>query len=137
MKTQCIFIGSRALISKILSNTTITAGEASIHNSRSGKNLELHFDYYMSFDAHVTKMSKKVSGIIMYINRFQDLCKEVRLKATELLALSPINYVINIWSAVNIRQLRRVQKLKNIAGKVAIGGASKSDQATTLLNKLQ
>ncbi len=30
MKTQCIFIGSRTLISKISGNTTIRAGEASI-----------------------------------------------------------------------------------------------------------
>ncbi len=54
MKTQCIFIGSRALISKMPENTTIRAGEASIHPSRSVKNLGPHFDNYMSFDVHVT-----------------------------------------------------------------------------------
>ncbi len=69
MKTQCIFIGSRALISKIPDNTTIRAGEASILPSKSEKNLGLHFDNYMSFDVHVTEMSKKVSGTLMYINR--------------------------------------------------------------------
>ncbi len=89
MKTQCIFIGSSALISKIPDNTVISAGEASIHPSRSVKNLGLHFDNYMSFDVHVTEMSKKVSGTLMYINRIQDLLsKEARLIAVETLALS-------------------------------------------------
>ncbi len=37
MKTQPIFIGSRALISKIPGNTTIRAEEASIHPSKSVK----------------------------------------------------------------------------------------------------
>ncbi len=59
MKTQCIFIGSRALISKIPGNTTISAREASIHLSKSVKNLGLHFDKYMPFDVHVADMSKK------------------------------------------------------------------------------
>ncbi len=59
MKTQSIFIGSRALISKIPGNTTIRVGEASILSSKSVKNLGLHFDNYMSFDVHVTEMSKK------------------------------------------------------------------------------
>ncbi len=37
MKTQCIFIGCRALISKIPDNTTIRAGEASVHPSKGVK----------------------------------------------------------------------------------------------------
>ncbi len=126
MKTQCIFIGSRALISRIPGNTTIRAGEASIHPSKSVKNLSLHFDNYMSFDVHVTGMSKKVSGTLMYINRIQDLLsKEARLIAVETLALSHINYGITLWSTRNITQLKRFKKLQNFAAKVAIGGASK------------
>ncbi len=49
----------------------------------------------MSFDVHVTEMSKKVSGTPMYINRIQDLLsEEARLIAVETLALSHINYGI-------------------------------------------
>ncbi len=57
MKTQCIFLGSTALISRIPGNTITSAEEASIRSSRSVKNLGLHFDNYMSFD--ITEMSKK------------------------------------------------------------------------------
>ncbi len=138
MKTQCIFIGTRALISKIPDNTTIRAGEASILTSKSVKNLGLHFDSYMSFDVHVTEMSKKVSGTLMYLNRIQDLLsKKAILIAVDTLALSHINYGITIWSATNITQLKRVKKLQNFAAKMAIGGASKFDHVTPILNKLQ
>ncbi len=50
MRTQYIFIGSRAFISKIPEITIISAGEASIHRTRSVKNLRQRFDNYMSFD---------------------------------------------------------------------------------------
>ncbi len=65
--------------------------------------LLLHYDNYMSFDVHVTEMSKKVSGTLMYVNRIQDLLsKEARLIAVETLALSHIKYGITIWSTANI-----------------------------------
>ncbi len=108
MKTKCIFIGSRALISKIPGNISISAWEASIHPSRSVKNLGLHFDKYMPFDVHVTEKSKKNSGTRMYINHIQDLLsKEVRLIAVKTLALSHSNCGINIWSTASITQLKR------------------------------
>ncbi len=108
MKTQCIFIGPRAIISKIPGNTTIRAGEASIHSRKSVKNLGLHFDNYMSFDVHVTEMSKKVSDTLMYINRIQDLGKEARLIDVETLVLSHIYCGITIRSTANVTQLKRV-----------------------------
>ncbi len=92
----------------------------------------------MSFDVPVTETSKKVSGTFMYINRIQDLLsKEARLIVVETLALSHINYGITIWSSTNITQLKRVKKLQNFAAKVAIGGASRFDHVTLILNKLQ
>ncbi len=97
MKTQCIFIESWALIFKIPGNRPSSAGEASILPSRSVKNLGLHLDNYMSFDVHVTKMSKKVSGTLIYINLIQDLhSREARLIAIETIALNHINYGIFI-----------------------------------------
>ncbi len=117
MKTQCIFIASRALISKIPGNTTIRAGEASIRPSKSVKNVELHFDNYMSFDVHVTEMSKKVSGTLMCINRIEDLNQEARLIAVETLALSHINYGITVWSTTNIMQLKRVKNYRTLRQK--------------------
>ncbi len=118
MKTQYIFIGSRAFITKIPGNTTIRAGETFIHPIRSVNILVLHFDNYMSFDVLVTKMSKKVSDTLMYINHIQDLLsKEARLTAVETLALGHIHYGITFWSTANITQLKRVQNYKTFLPK--------------------
>ncbi len=54
-----------------------------------------------------------------------------------MLSLIYINYGITIWSTANITQLKRAQKLQTFAAKVAIGGASKFNHATPILNKLQ
>ena len=137
-KTQCIFIGSRALISKIPSDTSVKVDDVSILPSLSLKNLGVFFDRHMSFDVHITEMSRKVSGILMYINRIQNsLSKEARLIAVQTLALSHLNYAITVWGTANITQLKRVQKLQNFAARIAIGGVSKFDHATPLLQKLQ
>ncbi len=48
--------------------------------------------------------------------------------------------MISVWSTTNITLLNRVKKIKklqNFAVKVAIGGASKFDHASSILNKLQ
>ncbi len=74
----------------------------------------------------------------MYIYRFQDLLsKDPRLIAIETLALSHINDGITVWRTTNITQLKRVQKLQNLAAKVAFGRPSKFNHATPVLNKLQ
>ncbi len=72
----------------------------------------------MSFDVHVTEMSTKVFGTLMYINRIQDLLsKETRLKAVVSVALSHISDGVAVWSTANITQQKRVKKLQNFAAK--------------------
>ena len=48
----------------------------------------------------------------MHINKIKDfLSKEARLIAMKTLALSHLNYAINVWATTNLTQLKRVQKL--------------------------
>ena len=137
-KTQCIFIGSRSLISRIPEDITVSAGDTSIKPSMSVRNLGVHFDRYMLFDVHISEMIKKVSGILMFINRLQNtLNKDARLMAVQTLALSHLNYGINIWGTCNTTQLTRVQKIQNFAARIVIGGCSKFDHVTPLLKELQ
>ncbi len=69
MKTQYIFIGSRAQISKIPNDTVIQACDAIIQPRDYAKNLGMHFDKHMLFEKHIQDISKKLFGILMYINR--------------------------------------------------------------------
>ncbi len=72
----------------------------------------------MSSDVHVTEMSKKVSGTLMYINRIQDLLSiETRQTTVETLVLSHIDYGITVWSITNITELKRVKNYKTLLPK--------------------
>ncbi len=81
----------------------------------------------MLFDTHISEMSKKLYGTVMYINRIKDnLNKNTRIAVIQSLVLSVISYGIKVWGTTNVTQKQRVQKLQN--SKVASGGATRPDQ---------
>ena len=136
-KTKCMFIGTRGLLSQIPPDTHMLVDGNVITPSTSIKNLGVHFDNHLLFDTHITKISKKVYGTIMQINRLRDYFdRRTRIIVTQSLALSIINYCISIWGTTNSTQIKRVQKLQNFAAKVALGGAAKSEHATPFLKEL-
>lgn len=109
-KTQCIFIGSRRLLSFIPPNTHLMVDGNVITPSTSVKNLGIYFDNYLTFDTHITNLIKKTHGIIMFINRMKDnFDKPTRKIVVESLVLSLLNYGMSIWGATNITQVERVQ----------------------------
>ncbi len=58
-KTQCIFIGSRHLCSRIPEDVVVKFDGTNISPSTHVKNLGLYMDRYMSFETHVNEISKK------------------------------------------------------------------------------
>lgn len=137
-KTKCMFIGSRNLLSKIPCNTVLHADDARIQPCDSLKNLGVHFDKHMLFDTHITEQTKKAFGTLMYINRIRELFSgKARKIVIETLVLSIVNYGIAIWGNTNKTQLKRVQKLYNFSAKVAVGGRSRREHASPILEELQ
>ncbi len=57
-KTQCIFIGSRQLISRIPEDVVVQFDGTSISPSTHVKNLGLYMDRYLTFDIHISEISK-------------------------------------------------------------------------------
>ena len=137
-KTQCMFIGSRQLISRIPLDIRILFGETPITPSHSVKNLGIYMDQYMLFDQHINFIIKKTNGILMFLNRIQDsFDKSSRLIVIQSLALSILNYCCRVWGMTTKEQLERVQKVQNFAAKIAYGGTRKYDHVTPILKKLQ
>ena len=136
-KTQCMFIGSRTLLSRIPNETVIQAGDTCIHPCDSLKNLGVFFDKHMLFDTHITEMTKKAFGVLMFINRIKDLfSSKARKIVIQTLVLSIMNYGMMVWGTTNKSQLKRVQKLYNFSAKVAVGGRSRYDHASPILDEL-
>ena len=137
-KTKCIFIGSRQLMAKLPCNLSICVNDSIIKPTTSVKNLGVYFDTYMTFEKHITEMSKKAIGTIMYVNRIKDnFDKATRVIVIQSLVLSIINYCNTIWGTTNATQIDRVQKLQNFAAKVAEGNAKKFDHVTPILKELE
>ncbi len=61
-KTQCIFIGTRQLLSYIPFDIVIKIDRDTIIPSSHVKNLGLYIDRFMLFDKHINELSKKSCG---------------------------------------------------------------------------
>ncbi len=68
-------------------------------------------DSYMTFDVHVSELSKKVVETLMHINRISlNFEQRTRALVVQSLLLSIVNYCIRIWSTTNATLLNIVQK---------------------------
>ncbi len=87
---------------------------------------------------HIQEMQKKVMGILFFRNRIKDKFDiNTRKIVIQSLALSIVKYCLPVYGTTNSTLLRRVQKLQNIAAKVCVGGARRSDHATPFITQLE
>ncbi len=136
-KTQCIFIGTRQILSKIPNDIQIQLHDSTIQPSTHVKNLGVYIDRYMSFDIHTEEITKKVMGTLMYLNRIKDLFdKGTRKIVVQSLVLSILNYCNIIWGTTNNTLLANIQKLQNFAAKIVDGRAKKYDHVTPIIKEL-
>lgn len=114
-KIQYLFTGS-----KIPDNAVLDSNGNHIKPNTVVKNLGIYFGQYMLFDSHIDEMSRKVTGILLYLNRIED-CFEIstRIMVVQSLVLSIVNYCSRVWGATNKTQIERVQKLQIFAATVA------------------
>ncbi len=102
------------------------------------KNLGIYFDAHMTFDTHVSYISRQVFGTIIYINRIKDnFSRKARITLIQSPVLSTMNHGIKIWATANTTHMNRVQKLQNFVAKVALGGGARRDHAIPYLKELE
>jgi hypothetical protein len=86
-----------------------------IHNDGDEKCFKLlgvHFDEYLSFDAHINNLCTKISKSLFCMNRVKNFVTTEALKMLYYAMVhSHINYCINIYSCANATSLNRL-KLK-------------------------
>ena len=137
-KTQCLFIGTRAITRQIPENTTLTYANTTISPCKHIKNLGVYIDSHLTFDKHIYETHRKVMGNLLFINRIKDKFDSVTRKiAIESLALSNINYCLPIYGTASTTLLKQIQKLQNFAAKICIGGATRRDHATPFITQLK
>ena len=137
-KTQCIFIGSRQLISQIPVDIKIYFEETAIIPSKKVKNLGIYIDQYLLFDDHISHISRKVNGVLIALNRIKDrLDRTTRVTIVLSLSMSIINYCLKVWGMTTKEQIERAQKLQNFAARVAHGEIRKYEHITPVIKQLE
>ncbi len=136
-KTQCLFVGTRPAIRRIPDNTTFNLNSTSVIRSKQVKNLGVYMDQHMSFEVHIHDMHKKVIGILLLVNRIRDKFDAATRKVIQSLALSGVNYCLQVYGTTNNKQMRRVQKLQNFAAKICAGAPGDLDNATPFITQLE
>ena len=91
----------------------------------------------MLFDKHVSYISKKCFGTLLFLNRIKEnFDKTTRIILIQSLVLSIINYGLKVWGNTATCHIHQAQKIQNFAAKVALGG-NKFDYATPYLRELK
>ncbi len=112
-KTQRMFAGTRGLLYRTPSDTHMLVDGTPNFPSNTTTNLDNHFDAHMKVDTDVKELSRKVYGLIMYINRIKhNFNKSSRISVIQSLILSQITYGICIWGTVNSTPFGREKKKK-------------------------
>ncbi len=126
--TQCIFMGSRQLSSRIPEDVVVQSDATNISPSTHVKNVGPYMDRYLTSETHISEVSKEVMGILIYVNRISScLDKTKRIIAIQSLVMSHIKYCLSIWGTTNSALINKIQKLQNFAAGVAVGGLKKYD----------
>ncbi len=76
-KTHFIFIATRQLLSAILNDMTINLDGSNIPICKNVKILGVYFDRHMTFDTYIHQITKKVTGILMFINSVKDFSTRI------------------------------------------------------------
>ncbi len=121
-KTQCIFIATRHLLSKISTYVKIELQDDIIEPVTKSKNLGVFFDRYMTFDKHINEIHRKVMGTLIYINIIKDYFdKDTRKVVVQSLGLNILNNCNTTRGTTNTTLLNKAQKLLNFAAIVIDG----------------
>ena len=132
--TQCMFISTYQLLSMVLNIITVQLHHTILQSTTHVTNLGLHMARYMTFNKHISTIRKKVTGILMYVNRIKDYFnKENGAVIIQSLVLNILNYCNMIQNKTNTAISKDVKKIQNFAAKVVDGKARKQDHVTPIL----
>lgn len=85
----------------------------------------------MSFEKYIDGLHRKIMGTLIFLNHIKDkIDNDTRVLVVQSLPL-------RIWSSTSKTQIQRIQKLQNLAAKIAIGKVNKYDHASPYINQLK
>ena len=134
-KTQLMVFGSRPNLKK-LPDFTVSFRDAVLQPSEKMGNLGVVFDSALSWDDHVSELSRRCTGLLIGLSHARNCLPDgvIRILVTALV-LSRINYCLSVYGNGTQKNFDRLQKILNFAARV-IFGRRKFDHVSALRLKL-
>ena len=134
-KTQLMVFGSRPNLRK-LPEIKVTFCDATLQPCEQVGNLGVVFDGALSWEAHVSELSRRCTGLLIGLSHARHCLPDGVIKIlVTALVLSRVNYCLSVYGNGTQKNFDRIQKILNFAARV-IFGRRKFDHVSDLRQKL-
>ena len=135
-KTQLMLLGSAQNL-RSAPNVTVKFRDHVIIPVSEAQNLGLTFDRNLTWNAHVTNVTKRCFGILSGLSHLKErLPSSVISVLVNALVLSQVRYCISVYGNGSKKNLAMIQKTINYGAKI-IFGRKKYDHVSDLLERLR
>ena len=135
-KTKYMMIGTRQLMSKLPTDTSVSFLGKSLKPVDSAKDLGVTLDRHLNYDKHVSLLVSSCMNKLCQINRAKNSFDTKTLsEVISSLIISKMVYCSSVWSNTSASNVKKVQSIQNFACKI-ITKSRKYDHVTPLLREL-
>ena len=136
-KTKLLVLGTRQMLQRLPADFHVTLLGKKVTPSSSARDLGLQVDCTLSYDEHVTQTVSSCIGSLCQINRVKHLFDARTLqRVINALVFSRLYYCSPVWSNTSKKNILKLQKVQNFAGRI-ITGTRKFDHITPVLRELR
>ena len=136
LKREFMLVGSRQRVATLTQELDLSINGISLKRVNSSKCLGVEIDEFLTWDAHISSVSKKVSSGIGVIKKIKPFVPSSNLISVYQSIVEPyLDYCSVVWDDISDQLTDKLQILQNRAARV-ITGADYRTPSSDLLNKL-
>ena len=134
-KTQLMVFGSRQNLRKV-PDFSVSLRDSVLQPCEQVGNLGVVFDSALSWEAHVSELSRRCTGLLIGLSHARNCLPDGVIKVlVTSLVISRINYCLTVYGNGTQKNFDRLQKILNFAARV-IFGRRKFDHVSDLRDRL-
>ena len=100
------------------------------------ENLGLYLDRHLNFQAHISAVTSKCTGILIALGHARHVMPVNTLKIiVQALVISIVRYCMSVYGSCGVTQMARVQKILNFCARV-VSGRRRSDHISDVIQQL-
>ena len=139
-KSCTMVIGSQQRITKYCFNDSldIVYHNKSLSNKDSYCYLGLEIDSCLTWNNHITKLSKKLGPVIAQLQRIRPFLSQAQLNTLYFSFVQPhIDYGLTIWGFSSKTNIQKIQRFQNRAARIITNNFDFSTSATAIIRNLK